>query len=243
MDNFPKIKRLGERAILLEFEHEISPETLKKVLGVKNYLQKNLFKEKIEITNTYNSLLISYPEAIEDVYGDVSDLRDSISTANISFRIESRLFQIPVCYDEVFALDLAEMAESKNLSKKQIVELHSSADYLVYFTGFLPGFLYLGGLPPELHFSRRKHPRSQVQKGTVGIGEKQTGIYPQESPGGWNIIGNSPVPLFDPAMDPPCKFRPGDRIRFYSVSLEEHRRISSEVENGLFRFNEEKYNG
>ncbi|WP_324719274.1 5-oxoprolinase subunit PxpB [Salinimicrobium sp. HB62] len=243
MDEYPKIKRLGERAILLEFEPEISPDTLKKVLGVKKFFQENTLKEKVEISNTYNSLLITYNVSIEDVYGSVLNLKDDLSKANRSFRIVSRLFHIPVCYDDVFALDLAEMAGSKNLSKKQIIELHSSKDYLVYFTGFLPGFLYLGGLPKTLHFSRRKHPRSKIEKGAVGIGEKQTGIYPQESPGGWNIIGNSPVPLFDPALDPPCEIHAGDRIRFYPVSLEEHRRMSSEVKKGLYRIKSEEYNG
>jgi inhibitor of KinA len=234
---------MGERAILLEFGPDISQEILEKVLGIKKYLQENILKEKVDITNAYNSLLITYSETIEDVYDEILGLREDISKANISFKIESRLFHIPVCYEDVFALDLAEMAESKNLSKKQIIELHSSEDYLVYFTGFLPGFLYLGGLAESLHFSRRKHPRSQVIKGAVGIGEKQTGIYPQGSPGGWNIIGNSPVPLFDPEANPPCEIRAGDRIRFYPVSLEEHRKISEDVEKGEFQFKFEKNDG
>ncbi|MHA6280323.1 5-oxoprolinase subunit PxpB [Salinimicrobium sp. CAU 1759] len=243
MDNYPKIKRLGERAILLEFEPEITPEIFEKVLGIKNFMQENILKEEVEITNTCNSLLVTCSNPIEDVYDSVFSLPEDISKANISFKIESRLFHIPVCYDDIFALDLAEIAESKNLSKERIIELHSSEDYLVYFTGFLPGFLYLGGLPESLHFSRRKHPRSKVEKGAVGIGEKQTGIYPQESPGGWNIIGNSPVPLFDPVLDPPCEIKAGDRIRFYPVDLEEHKRIESQVEKGQFNFKVEEYNG
>lgn len=241
MNKFPKIKRMGERAILLEFDSEISPVTLKKVLGVKKILQEKALKEEVEISNTYNSLLIICISSIEDVYGDFFDPVEDISTANISFKSESRLFHIPVCYDETFALDLDEIAASKNLSKKQIIELHSSEDFLVYFTGFLPGFLYLGGLPEALHFSRRKNPRPKVEKGAVGIGEKQTGIYPQSSPGGWNIIGNSPVPLFDPSTNPPCEIRAGDRIRFYPVSLEEHGKIAQQVEKGDFSFKMEKY--
>lgn len=241
MGKLPKIKPMGERAILLEFEPEINPVILKKVLGVKKYLQEKMFKEEVEITNTYNSLIITYTSSIEDVYDAFSDLVEDISTANISFKSKNRLFHIPVCYDETFALDLDEIAASKNLSKKQIIELHSSEDYLVFFTGFLPGFLYLGGLPDVLHFSRRKHPRGEIKKGAVGIGEKQTGIYPQNSPGGWNIIGNSPVPLFDPAVNPPCEIRADDIIRFYPVSLDEHREISNEVEKGLFRFKIEEH--
>lgn len=243
MEDYPKIKRLGERAILLEFEPDISPETLEKLLGAKKFIQKKLIKEKVEVINTYNSLLINYYASIEYVYSKLLSLKEYILRANIDFKIENRLFYIPVCYDEVFALDLAEIAESKNLSKKQIIELHSTHNYLVYFTGFLPGFLYLGGLPETLHFSRRKHPRSVIKKGAVGIGEKQTGIYPQSSPGGWNIIGNSPVPLFDPALDPPCPIKPGDRIRFYQVDLKEHKEIINQVAKKEFRFKVEEYNG
>lgn len=220
----------------MEFKPYILPENLNKVLGIKKYLEEKLVKDKVYITNTYNSLLITYPVTIEDAYGKVFSLKEELLRANISLKSEGRLFHLPVCYDEDFALDLEEISVAKNLSKKEIISLHSSMEYLVYFTGFLPGFLYLGGLPNALHFSRRKHPRSQVQKGAVGIGEKQTGIYPQKSPGGWNIIGNSPVPLFDPYEDPPCQISPGDRIRFYPVSLEEHEKIKEEVERGKFSF-------
>ena len=234
---------MGERAVLLEFASEISPETLKAVLGYKKYLQQNLIKSKLEVTNTFNSLLISYQSHIEDSYSDVFKLMEEIFSTNIHFKMGSILFHIPVCYDDVFALDLEEISRAKKLSKNDIIGLHSSEEYLVYFTGFLPGFLYLGGLPKALHFSRRKHPRPKVEKGAVGIGEKQTGIYPQESPGGWNIIGNSPVPLFDPSKKLPCKIRAGDRIKFYEISLEEHREIACEVEKGEFELKSEEVDG
>ncbi len=234
---------MGERAILLEFEPEISLEILEKVLSLKKYLQENSLKETVDITTTYNLLLVSYEYAIEDAYSEVFNLWEDFSRTNISFKIESRLFQVPVCYDENFALDMVEISAAKDLSKKEIIGLHSSEIYTVYFTGFLPGFLYLGGLPQLLHFPRKIHPRQTVQKGAVGIGEKQTGIYPQSSPGGWNIIGNSPVPLFDPEKNPPCEIRPGDRIKFCPVSLEEHREITEEVRKGDFNFNFEEENG
>ncbi|MCX2839706.1 5-oxoprolinase subunit PxpB [Salinimicrobium sp. MT39] len=240
MEVFPKIKRMGEGAILVEFEPEITPEILAKVLKLKKFLQKKLAKQKVEVTNTYNSLLIYYVSSIENAYNEIHGLFEEFSGANIEEIIESKLFHIPVCYSDVFALDLDEISRVKKLAKEEIIRLHSSVDYLVYFTGFLPGFLYLGGLPQVLHFSRRDHPRPQVQKGAVGIGEKQTGIYPQTSPGGWNIIGNSPVKLFDLAADKPCPISAGDRLRFYQVDLEEHQRISELVERGEFRIKSEK---
>ncbi|WZL89218.1 5-oxoprolinase subunit PxpB [Salinimicrobium sp. 3283s] len=240
MEVFPKIKRMGEGAILVEFEPEISPETLAKVLNLKKFLQEKLVKQNVEIKSTYSSLLIIYVYVIENAYNEVYSLLGEFSGANIDEIIESKLFHIPVCYSDVFALDLDEISRVKKLSKEEIIRLHSSVDYLVYFTGFLPGFLYLGGLPEVLHFSRRDHPRIQVQKGAVGIGEKQTGIYPKSSPGGWNIIGNSPVKLFDLAADKPCPISAGDRLRFYQVDLEEHQRISELVERGDFRIKSEK---
>jgi len=240
MEVFPKIKQMGEGAILVEFEPEISPETLAEVLKLKKFLQEKLSKQKVEVISTYNSLLIHYISSIENAYNEVCGLWREFSGANIDEIIESKLFHIPVCYDDVFALDLDEISRVKKLPKEEMIRLHFSVDYLVYFTGFLPGFLYLGGLPEVLHFSRRDHPRTQIQKGAVGIGEKQTGIYPQSSPGGWNIIGNSPVKLFDLAADKPCTISAGDRLRFYQVDLEEHQRISELVESGEFRIKSEK---
>lgn len=243
MNSFPQIKRMGERAFLLEFDPEISSSGLQRVLSFKKYLQDNLVEVKVEIINTYNSLLINYKSPIEDAYREVLELAEAFYAANINFKFKTRLFHIPVCYDDIFGIDMEEISTEKNLSKKEIIRLHSSQNYLVYFIGFLPGFLYLGGLPESLHFSRKDRPRSKVEKGAVGIGEQQTGIYPQSSPGGWNIIGNSPIKLFDPQLSPPCEIRSGDKIKFYSVSLEEHKEISMAVEKGEFRFQIEEENG
>lgn len=243
MNSFPKISRMGKRSILLQFEPEINAEVLKKVLSAQKLLQDRLLKAGVEVTSAYNSLLVTYHNAIEDPYSAVLELKEEIAAANIHFNLKSQLFEIPVCYDDKFGLDLQEISETKDLSKQEIIRFHSEAEYLVYFTGFLPGFLYLGGLPEKLHFPRRKNPRQEVQKGAVGIGEKQTGIYPQKSPGGWNIIGNSPVPLFDPFADPPCEIKAGDRIKFYPVSLEEYQQISAQVEDGNYVFKKEAHGG
>ena len=243
MQDFPKIKRLGKRAFLVEFEPEISAIVLDKVLQFKKFIQEKLFKADVEVINTFNSLLIYYESTIEDVYREILSLKEDFEKANIQLNFKSRLFHVPVCYDLKFALDLEEISAAKKLSKEEIIRLHTAEEYLVYFTGFLPGFLYLGGLPQALHFSRKKQPRLRVEKGAVGIGEKQTGIYPQESPGGWNIIGNSPVPLFDAAHDPPCEIGAGDRIRFYAIDLEEHENLSRQVKEGNFRYKIREENG
>lgn len=241
MNDFPKIRQLGERSILLEFEAKIDEDLLRKMLVLKTVLQKNIVKQKVDIINTFDSLLISYPSPIEDVYNEEQRINEHLKAANIKEKHEETLFYIPVCYDEKFGLDLRYLSKEKDLSIEEIISLHSEPFYTVYFIGFLPGFLYLGGLNKKLQISRRNEPRLEVQKGAVGIGENQTGIYPQTSPGGWQIIGNSPVPLFDPKKDPPCEISAGDKLKFYPVNLEEYKEISEEVKNGNFSFKSEKY--
>lgn len=242
-EEFPKIMPMGEQAILLEFEPEISENTLEKVLAVKEELEKFLVKEKVEITNTYNSVLISYVLTIEDVYTRVSALEEVLGRTKIVKNAESHLFHLPVCYDEDFGLDLELISREKNLPVSEIIELHTAPIYTVYFVGFLPGFLYLGGLDGRLQISRKNEPRLRVEKGTVGIGEKQTGIYPKTSPGGWQIIGNCLVPLFDKNEIPPCEISAGDKLKFYAVSRDEFEAISEEVRAGKFQIKKEIYEG
>ena len=144
-----------------------------------------------------------------------------------------------MCYDDVFGIDLDELSEEFNLSKSEIIELHSRSNYTVFFVGFLPGFLYLGGLDERLHFPRKKTPRLKVLKGAVAVGGKQTGIYPNESPGGWNIIGNSPINFFDVNKEVPCFAQSGDKISFYRVSKEEYDDIKALVEAGVYQLESE----
>lgn len=241
MSHFPQIRQLGERSILLEFEAKIDENLLQRMLGLKTLLQENLVKQKVEVITTFSSLLINYESSIEDVYSEEQHINQLLEAANIQEKQEKKLFYIPVCYDEKFGLDLKYISKEKDLSIKEIIGLHTEPFYTVYFIGFLPGFLYLGGLNKKLQISRRNEPRLEVQKGAVGIGENQTGIYPQKSPGGWQIIGNSPVPLFDPKKDPPCEISAGDKLKFYSVSPEEHSKILEEVERGNFSLKSEKH--
>jgi len=127
---------------------------------------------------------------------------------------ESRNIDIPVVYGTAAGPDLGEVARHAGLTEKQVVELHASVDYVVWFLGFQPGFPYLGGLPEQLATPRRDEPRLLVPAGSVGIGGAQTGIYPLGTPGGWQLIGHTPLPLFDPHRDEPVLLRPGDTVRF-----------------------------
>ncbi|EHF1028118.1 5-oxoprolinase subunit PxpB, partial [Salmonella enterica subsp. enterica serovar Anatum] len=127
---------------------------------------------------------------------------------------DSRSVEIPVIYGGAGGPDLAAVARHSGLSEKQVVELHASVEYVVWFLGFQPGFPYLGNLPESLHMPRRAEPRLQVPAGSVGIGGAQTGIYPLSTPGGWQLIGLTPLKLFDPMREPPVLLRPGDSVRF-----------------------------
>jgi inhibitor of KinA len=136
-------------------------------------------------------------------------------------KTDSRLIEIPVCYDPEFAFDLDDVARHAALSPQEVVDLHRSAEYRVNCVGFTPGFPFLSGLPAKLAIPRRATPRKEIPAGSVAIGGKQTGIYPIKSPGGWNVIGRTPLQLFDPAKNPPALLRAGDRVRFRATTREE----------------------
>ncbi|WP_026837989.1 5-oxoprolinase subunit PxpB [Gillisia sp. JM1] len=240
---YPQIKPMGDRAILIDFEPEINEKSLNKLLSFKEIIEKELIEDKVEVINTYHSLLIVYVSTIEKSYDKVFALKELVSKANIGKNINSQIFHIPVCYDEEFGLDLELISMENNLKIPDIIQLHTTPIYTVYFTGFLPGFLYLGGLDEKLQISRKSSPRMKVEKGAVGIGEKQTGIYPKTSPGGWQIIGNSPMTFFDKNRNPPCIISSGDKIKFYSVSKSQYFQISEEIKANNFQLKSEKYHG
>jgi len=145
------------------------------------------------------------------------------------------LWTLPVCYDLEFGMDIEEAANTLKISVEELIKQHTSHQYVVYGIGFLPGFMYLGGLPSSLEIPRRAEPRLKVQKGSVGLASKQTGIYPQDSPGGWNIIGNCPVALFDPSKKDPCFVKVGDKIQFESISKAEYELHKIEGEVGIYK--------
>jgi len=222
-------KPFGDRAILIEWPVKIDEKTLNDVLNFKKTIQKNSIKVIVDIISTYNSLTIFYLTTIEKIDSEILALKSIYDKQN-SFKNEKKyLWKIPVCYDQKFGLDLEEISQQKRLSISEIIDLHSSHIYTIYFIGFLPGFLYLGGLDKKLHFQRKSNPRLHVEKGAVGIGDKQTGVYPQESAGGWNIIGNSPIDFFDRKRENPCFAQAGDKVQFIPVDIKVHEEIGSLV--------------
>ena len=224
---------------MIEWPSRIDENILLDILKFKKTLQKKYIKEKVYINHAYNSLLITYNSTINNIYDKISNLKTCYSSKANTTNLAFKCWKIPVCYDDDFGIDLNELSIGLKLSKAEIIGLHTKPIYTVFFIGFLPGFLYLGGLDKRLHFSRKQTPILKVPKGAVAIGGKQTGIYPNESPGGWNIIGNSPINFFDIDKKIPCFAQSGDKIGFYQVSKKEYDDIKILVDAGVYQIESE----
>ena len=222
-------KPFGKHAILIEWPAIIDENILENVLKFKNVILKNNSKVIVDVINAYNSLTIFYHTTIENIDSEILALKSIFEMLDSSNEMKNMLWKIPVCYDEKFGVDLEEISRRNKLKNNDIVSLHSKPIYTVYFIGFLPGFLYLGGLDEKLHFPRKATPRLKVEKGAVGIGGEQTGVYPQESAGGWNIIGNSPIEFFDRKKEHPCFAQAGDKVEFIPIDLKTHEEIANLV--------------
>ena len=212
---------MGDRGLLLEFGDEISPEVNEKVRRMALAIQGEKIEGITETVPTYRSLLIIYDPLIRPI-GELRERLEGLEEGLRRFSFpETKLTRIPAVYGGSWGPDLESVAESLQILPEEVVALHCSRSYLIYMIGFMPGFPYMGELPDALVTPRLKTPRLSVPAGSVAIAQKQTGIYPMESPGGWRIIARTPVKLFDPEKDPPALLRMGDLVEFYQISEEE----------------------
>ncbi len=228
-------KPYGNHAILIEWPSQIDDNILKNVIFFKNNILKNNIKVIVDIINTYNSLTIIYHSTIKKIYNEISTLKSIYRDTSLQFELKNYRWKIPVCYDLKFGLDLEEISTKKGMNIDTIISTHSGVIYTIYFIGFLPGFLYLGGLDKNLNFDRKSTPRLLVEKGSVGIGGSQTGVYPQNSAGGWNIIGKSPISFFNPTKKEPCFAKSGDKVTFVPIGLDAYREIEAQVKVGFYQ--------
>ena len=220
-------KLFGRSAILVEWPANISQDIIQDIISFERQVKE--IDSILDIIIAYNSLLIRYQNPIVDQELTIRQLKNKYTASSYLIKQDQFLWEIPVCYDASFGIDLEEIANKKKCSVADIVRLHTETDYLVYFIGFQPGFLYLGGLNQNLHVPRKSTPRVRVDKGSVGIGGAQTGVYPQNSSGGWNIIGKSPLNFFNMKATNPCFAKPGDRIQFVAVDIHTFYEIEREV--------------
>jgi KipI family sensor histidine kinase inhibitor len=202
---------LGETAVVLELEPPVTLATQKRIWRLTQRLAE--IPEVVEAIPGMNNITVVLRNP-QSLALDAIERLQRWWEESEALEPESRFIEIPVVYGGAGGPDLGEVARHAGLAEKQVVELHSSIDYVVWFLGFQPGFPYLGGLPERLATPRRAEPRLQVPAGSVGIGGAQTGIYPLVSPGGWQLIGHTPLPLFDSKRDEPVLLRPGDTVRF-----------------------------
>jgi inhibitor of KinA len=222
---------LGDSAILIDFGNELNESINQKVLAIFRKIKDQNMHGVLDVVPAYSSLTIHYDvmKIIEkagsrSVFDFITnEVKKIIEDNNEIIFEENGKISIPVCYDEEFGIDIAYLANKKNLSVEDVIELHTSKTYRVYMIGFLPGFAYMGSVDQKIQIPRKENPRKKIEAGSVGIAGEQTGIYPLQSPGGWQIIGRTPLQLFNKEKKEPVLLQPGDEIKFFSISKDEFR--------------------
>jgi inhibitor of KinA len=208
-----EIRPASDRSVLVSFGGEISLESHRQVRRLVRAFESSP-AGIVNLHPAYASVLIDFDPRRRTHDFVQALVRERMALDEEHSVREVRTIEIPVCYGGSFGPDLEDVARHTGLAPERVLELHASAEYLVYFLGFSPGFPYLGGLPPELATPRLPAPRKVVPAGSVAIGGSQTGVYPVDSPGGWRIIGRTTLRLFDSAATPPALLRIGDTVRF-----------------------------
>lgn len=224
----------GDRAIVVEFGSEIDPEINALVHRATAAIERAGLDGVIELVPTYRSIMAHYDPSLTHP----DDLKNAILSLDLNEMTESggqRIVEIPTLYGGEYGPDIGFVSENAGMSESEVIAIHSGADYLVYAMGFSPGFPYLGGLDPRLNTPRLTTPRTLIPGGSVGIAETQTGAYPVASPGGWQLIGRTPLKLFEPESDPPAIINAGDRVRFVPLADEDaYMEIERQVQDGSY---------
>ncbi len=230
-----KILTAGDSSVLIEFGTEISPQINAKITAIVHLMKEQHIEGVVDIIPAFSSLLVNYdPRVIS--YAKIKKRLEKLLKLEVK-EIEAgvKIIEIPVCYGGEYGPDLDNIAKLAGLTPQEVVDMHCSKDYLIYMLGFLPGFSYLGGLDERIHTPRLANPRIRIPAGSVGIGGSQTGIYPLDSPGGWQLLGMTPVKTYDPQRDEPILFEAGDYIRFVPVTEEQFNEIKEQVEQGTYQ--------
>ncbi len=231
------MKPLGDSAIIVKFGSTIDSEIAKYVQALQNILVKNFFDGFIECVPSYTNLTIYYNTIV--IYQNGHDhpylfvknfLQSLLENLEASDENSKRLIEIPVCYGGKYGPDIEIVAHHHDISVEEVIQLHSAPEYLVHMIGFAPGFPFLGGMNDKIATPRKDVPRLSIPAGSVGIAGKQTGIYPFETPGGWQLIGRTPMKLFLPDDQPPSLLGAGDTIRFYPITEKEYKQMGGEGE-------------
>ncbi|KZN99301.1 5-oxoprolinase subunit PxpB [Pseudobacillus badius] len=233
------IKPLGDSALIVQLGEGITPSIHQKVRALSTILEAQPFKGFIESVPAFHNITVYYdPVAVQQnqsKYGERTDrlltsfeavcqeINKLLEQVDEREEAEARLIEIPVLYGGEYGPDLEAVAAFHHVSAEEVIQIHTQNECLVYMIGFAPGFPFMGGMDERIATPRRENPRLAIAPGSVGIAGKQTGVYPLETPGGWQIIGRTPLELFRPDSFPPTLLQAGDRVRFVSMSSEEYK--------------------
>lgn len=226
----------GDCAVCVEFGNEISPEINREIRAFKIAVEKENIEGIVETIPTYRSLLVVYkPEVIR--FGELTKKFDAIMGSMGSIQIPPpTVIEIPVLYGGEMGPDLENVASHNGKTTEEVIKIHTSEEYLIYMLGFIAGFPYLGGMSKEIATPRLKSPRVKIEGGSVGIAGEQTGIYPVASPGGWQLIGRTPLKLYDADREKPVLLEAGQYIKFRSVTEAEYKEIEKQVNDNTYQY-------
>ena len=228
---------LGDQSLIVEFGDAISLEISAKVRGMYLAAVESDIPGITELNPTYRSLMVGYDPAVI-LYGELvarlKSLEDNLGKMPLP---NPNILVVPTLYGgEEYGPDMKTVMETSGLSQEEVISIHTGTDYLVYMLGFTPGFSYLGGMDTRIETPRLKNPRVRIPGGSVGIAGKQTGVYSIDSPGGWQLIGRTPIKLYDPYREKPILHKAGDYMRFVSIDLAEYDRIDAQVKAGGYEY-------
>ncbi len=229
MPDFPKIEIVNESTLIVYFSDEIDIQLPTQIAFVVHQLN-DWQDEIIDLTPSYTSVLISFNPVLITAEALIEKINPVIhQSEKKTVETQTRLIEIPVYYSPESGLDLEDTANTIGMSIDEVIQLHSGPKYTVFALGFMPGYAFMGIVDERLRLPRLDTPRTKVPKGSVAITEKQTAVYPEKTPGGWRLLGRSPMKLFDPKNNPPQPYQIGDRIKFQPISREEYLSLGGEL--------------
>ena len=227
-------KPMGDKGILIQFEQKISPDISAKIRRLVSRIDEAKNPAVIEVLPAYATVCLVYDPLTMNYEAAKIFLSELLNDQTADEALSSKVFEIPVLYSKETGPDLDFVSQHSGLGIDEIVSIHTSAEYLIYMLGFAPGFPYLGGMDERIAAPRLKVPRQKIIPGSVGIAGSQTGMYPIESPGGWQLIGRTPVKLYDPHRSPPVYYSAGDYIKYRAIDEDEFKHIQEEEKAGRY---------
>lgn len=220
-----EITPFGDSAVLLSFGKVPNEQMRRNILGYTQAIKHKQIPGVGGLIPAYTSLTVCY-DFLQISFEELKSKLQAIDPYGLE-KDRGEIVRIPVCYESKFSVDMQEVIEHTGLSREEIIELHTAPIYQVYMLGFVPGFFYLGGLDARLYCPRKETPRLIIPEGSVGMAGNQTGVYPLESPGGWQLLGKTPLKIFDKhSTEKPFYVNQGDRVQFYEISLEEYNQLA-----------------